>query len=169
MELLKQLLAADKVKVPNLEDEVRALGYDPTQLGEDDAMKLAGELKAKFAKSITRSSKKTTNQPVKKQSGDLDRSERTDRTPVISFDQAMRQAAHQSFEEVESVLDGVRDAKNRVATAKANEMLNEIADIPNATLSEFTKLAGDYKANPEFFRERGKETTNSILQSFGIE
>lgn len=173
MELLKQLLAADNIVVTDLDYEVSALGYDPTTLTDTQAMEAASKLKAKAGKAITKSntrgSKATKTQPKEPQQT-LNRETRTDRTPSVNngLGQSLNHAVSQSVEEIQIIQSGVKAAKDKIVSVKANEMLNEIADIPNATLQEFSKLAAQHSGNPAFFQQRTEEVTQSILASFGI-
>jgi outer membrane murein-binding lipoprotein Lpp len=172
MELLKQLLSADNIVIQDLETEVSMLGYDPTALTDAQAMEAATKLKAKAGKAITKSNgrgKATKIQPKEPQQT-LNRDTRTDRTPSVNngLGQSLNHAVSQSVEEVQIIQSGVKAAKDKIVAAKANEMLDQIADIPNATLQEFSKLAAQHSGNPTFFRERTEEVTQSILASFGI-
>lgn len=175
MELLKQLLAADNIVVTDLDYEVSALGYDPTNLTDGQAMEAATKLKAKAGKAITKSNgkgkaAKTTPKEPQSVQPNLNRETRTDRTPSINngLGQSLNHAVSQSVEEVQIIQSGVKAAKDKIVEVKANEMLNEIADIPNATLQEFSKLAAQYSGKPAFFQQRTEEVTQSILASFGI-
>lgn len=172
MELLKQLLSADNIIVNDLDYELAQLGYDPTALTDAQAMEAATKLKAKAGKAITKSNGrgKATKAQSKESQQTLSRDTRTDRTPSVNngLGQSLNHAVSQSVEEVQIIQSGVKAAKDKIVAVKANEMLNEIADIPNATLQEFSKLAAQHSGNPAFFQQRTEEVAQSILTAFGI-
>lgn len=170
MELLNQLLSADNISVSNLESEVTALGYDPQTLTDTQAMEVVAKIKAKNGKLAKSNGKGKTTKATKPPANDLNRDNRTDRTPTTNngLGQSLGHAVNQSVQEVQIIQTGVKVAKQKIVTAKANEMLDEIADIPNATLQEFSKLAAQHSANPVFFQQRTDEISESILSAFGI-
>ena len=173
MELLKQLLSVDSIVVTDLDYEVSALGYDPTNLSDTQAMEVATKLKANAGKAITKTTKSKTakvQQAKPATSDNINRDTRTDRTPSINngLGQSLGHAVNQSVQEVQILQTGIKAAKDKIVSTKANEMLDEIADIPNATLQEFSKLAAQHAGNPAFFQQRTEEVTSSILSTFGI-
>lgn len=173
MELLKQLLSADNIVVNDLDYELTQLGYDPTTLTDAQAMEAATKLKAKAGKAIAKTSKTKTvkaQQAKAMPSDNIDRNTRTDRTPSVNngLGRSLGHAVNQSVQEVQILQTGIKTAKDKIVTTKANEMLDEIADIPNATLQKFSELAAQHASNPTFFQQRTEEVAASILTAFGI-
>lgn len=113
-------------------------------------------------------SKGNNRKPAKRTNkGEVSRDSRTNRTPDVT--NGVNNAVNKSLEETEIIRAGVKQAKEQISDSVANELLDEIADIPNATLQKFSELASEHTSNPQFFRERATSVSNQLLEAFGID
>lgn len=150
MELLKQLLTADELNIPNLEDEVRALGYDPANLTDDDTLNIAGKLKEKFSSKLAKNGNKKLVQP-KPQPQPLE----------IATDKAVK--------EVDNIVSKYEALANKVVESKSSKIIKIIEDIPNATMARVRQLLDDSEGNLDFFLNSTEDVEAAFLAKFDID
>ena len=149
MELLKQLLKADKINIPNLEDEVRALGYDPGNLTDDDTLNIAGKLKEKFSSKLAKNGNKKLAQ------------NKPDVQPLeVVTDKAVKQ--------VDSMVARYQALADKVVESKAEKIIKIIEDIPNATMARVRQLLDDSDGNLDFFLNPLEDVESNFLSKFDI-
>lgn len=147
METLRQLLKEAKVNIPDLEAEVRALGYDPVQLTDDDVLKIADLLKSKHGCKITKNVK--NSQPAN----------------PTQTEKATEKAAKTNA----SIVATYQNLSNKVVERDAAKIVTIIENIPNATMSRVRELLGDSEGNLDFFLNPVEDVESNFLSKFGIE
>lgn len=145
MELLKQLLATAKVTVANLETEVKALGFDPVNLSEADAVTVAEKLKVTYStKALNGCKKSQSNLPVE-----------------IATDKAVAK--------VDAMVNQYQQLADKVVEVKSSKIIAIIEDIPNATMNRVRQLLDDSEGNLDFFLNSVEDVQTAFLSKFNIE
>lgn len=152
MQLLKQLLQADNVEILNLEDEVRALGFDPSSLSDDDALTVAIKLKEKHANKISKSRSK--------------KGEKLESTPS---NLSVEVATDKAVKKVDAMVQQYQTLADKVVESKSTKIIEIIENIPNATMSRVRQLLDDSEGNLDFFLNTVDDVETSFLSKFGIE
>jgi thioester reductase-like protein len=143
MEILKQLLASEKISIENLESEVQNLGFDPANLSDDDALKIVEKLKEKQKSKLSKNNKKQMATPL---------------------DNATNKAVQQT----DAIVKQYQDLAEKVAEAKSLKILKIIEDIPNLTTNRVKELL-ESSGNLDFFLNPTENIQDDILSKFGIE
>ena len=144
MELLKQLLTESKITVPDLEREVKALGFDPTKLSDSDALVIADKLKTMYSGKSLKGSKKQSN---------------------LSLELVTDKAAKAN----KSIVQTYQTMADKVVEHDANKILTIIEDIPNATMNRVRELLNDSEGNLDFFLNSIEDVQTNFLSKFGID
>ncbi|MBW4450719.1 MAG: hypothetical protein KME38_28805 [Spirirestis rafaelensis WJT71-NPBG6] len=148
MELLKQLLAESKTIIADLPAEVRALGFDPDNLTDDDTLKIAEILKSRQGSKMTTPAKNTKNS-----------------LPATPTEKATEKAV----QKVDAMVSQYQQLADKVVEAKSNKIIEIIEDIPNATMARVRQLLDDSEGNLDFFLTPIEDVENNFLNRFGIE
>lgn len=150
MELLKQLLASEKITVPNLEAEVKALGFDPDNISDDDALKIVDKLKQQHNSKISKTGKKPSTIP-------------TPSTPNLEA------ATEKAVKQVDAMVSQYQQLADKVVDAKSAKIIAIIEEIPNATMARVRQLLDDTEGNLDFFLTPIDDVQTNFLSKFGIE
>lgn len=143
MELLKQLLATAKITIPDLETEVKALGFDPSNISEADAINIADKLKVSYTNKTLKPSKK---QP-------------------LTVEVVTEKAAKAN----KSIIQTYQTLADKVVEHDANKILTIIESIPNATMERVRELLDDSEGNLDFFLNPVEDVQATFLSKFGVE
>lgn len=143
MEILKQLLASEKITIENLESEVQNLGFDPNNITDDDALKIVEKLKDRQKSKLSKTNKKQMATPL---------------------DNATNKAVQQT----DAIVKQYQDLAEKVAEAKSVKILKIIEDIPNLTTTRVKELL-ESSGNLDFFLDPIADIQDDILSKFGIE
>ena len=152
MQLLKQLLQADNVEILNLEDEIKALGFDPSNLSDDDALTVAAKLKEKHANKLSKS-----------------RGKKSDKSEVIPGNLSVEVATDKAVKKVDEIVAQYQTLADKVVTKKSDAIIAIIENIPNATMSRVRQLLDDSEGNLDFFLNEIDDVETNFLSKFGIE
>jgi ABC-type transporter Mla subunit MlaD len=148
MNLLNQLLQNDNLQIPNLEDEVKALGYNPENLSDDDTLTLASKLKEKFSSKLSKNRQKT--KPMN-----------NDKPIEIATDKAAKQ--------VDAIVSQYKNLADKVVERKSTEIIQIIENIPNATMNRVRQLLDDSEGNLDFFLKETGDVESAFFSKFNIE
>jgi hypothetical protein len=143
MELLKQLLAAEKINVPNLEKELKALGYSG-ELTDDKAQEAFEKLKAKFGSKLAKNK------------------------GTIAPESAIDAVADAAALRVKSMVQNAESFAARTAEKNATKIIEIVQSIPDLTLARVRQLASEAD-DLGFFRGEIEDFETAFAAKFDFE
>lgn len=156
MELLRQLLQEEKLTIQDLEGEVKALGFDPTNITDDQVGQVFDKLRVKYK--ANKLGKSTVGAIAKHN--------------AISPVEALKTDLGKGLREVNSELDQmtltIQEVVDTVVETKAKSMFALIKSIPQLTSSRVKHLIETSNGDMNFFRQSPDELKASLLSEFGI-
>lgn len=144
MESLKQLLQTEKLSIPNLEDEVKALGYDPATLSETQAPEVFKKLKKSFSGKLAKGSK-------------------------VSSEVAKQIATEIAATKTKQAVENFQSLANETADRNAQKIIGIIESIPDLTMERVKDLLGDSEGNLDFFRNPIEDVRSNFFAKFDID
>lgn len=154
MELITRLLQDENIEVTNLADEIKALGFNPDNINDKDALTVVSKLKAKYSKD-----KGTKNGKAGKLSNSV----------PVSPETSIEVATDKAVKQVDAMITKYQDMADTVATKKAEKIIGIIENIPNATMARVRQLLDDSDGNLDFFLNETSNLEQNFFSKFDIE
>lgn len=156
MELLKQLIESEKLTIPDLDAEVRDLGFNPETLTTEETNLIFEQLSTKYKSS----------KPSKKSAGAIAKHN------AISPVEALKTDLGKGLREVNAELDQmtltIQEVVDTVVETKAQSMFSLVKSIPQLTSGRVKELIEASNGDMTFFRQSSSDLKESLLSEFGI-
>ena len=156
MELLRQLLQEEKLTIQDLEGEVKALGFDPTNITDDQVGQVFDKLRVKYK--ANKLGKSTVGAIAKHNAI----------SPVEFLKTDLGRGLREANSELDQMTLTIQEVVDTVVETKAQSMFSLIRSIPQLTTNRVKDLIEASNGDMTFFRQSSDELKASLLSEFGI-